>query len=240
MTYITEVLRKSNFAASTINKLENYQSRQGFELVDQANFEQMTKHFTNYLAPLHIIPLMADNANYLCVYVDGFLKGKVCEWNHEECYLPPMFRAIDNLLAAIESNPECTDWIHLPKDYPQLDDETFTIEDKKSLLLLHDIYNEVKDIEEDFDNEKSEKNKKYILRQQVAFCIFDMTPPKKITELIPFLDDTDMFVQEAAIQTFGRHQYQPIKFKLQELLTTAKHNGRIAAEGVLQRMNENK
>jgi hypothetical protein len=238
MTHLTNTLRKYSFPDSTISRLANFKPRTGFRLVKEKEFAEMTNHFRKYLPPLSFIPLFADNANYLCVYVDGPLKGKICEWHHEECALAPMFRSVDSLLAAIESNPECDDWIDLPQDYPQPDDDTFTIEDEESLLLLHNIYNSVKSFKEDFEDENSEQNRKYVLRVQTAYCICALTPPKKITTLIPFLDDDDMFVQEQAIWTFGEHRYRPVLQKIQELLTTAKSNGRIAAKGALLKMEQ--
>ncbi len=43
-----------------------------------------------------------------------------------------------------------------------------------------------------------------------------------------------MFVQEAAILAIGQLRYKPARDKLVTLLSTAKQNGRIAAQGVLR------
>ena len=232
--HLTKVLNDNNFGVSAIDKIQNYYPRQGFQLPSIEGYNYQIAQFKKSLACKDLLPIIYDNANYLCVYKDGVLRGKVCEWHHEEANLAPMFKSIESLFDSIANNPECDDWIDLPRDYPMFDDKDFSIEDEKILLELHQIYNSVKDVNEDFENDESEQNRYYGLRTQTAFQIFDLTPKHKIEELIPFLDDSDMFVQEYAIYTFGEHDYKEVTEKLKKLCSTAKHNGQMAASGVLK------
>ena len=181
-----------------------------------------------------LLPIIYANANYLCVYKEGILRGKVCEWHHEESNLSPMWKSIDSLLNHIENEPKVDDWIKLTRDYPQTD-ENFTPEDEAILETLHKTYQEVKNVEEDFKNDDSEQNRNYSKKLQSVMTICELTPPKIIADLVPFLEDKDMFVLETVIYKLGENNYYAVKEKLKQIATTKRGNEQMAAESVLKR-----
>ena len=223
--YLIEILEKFGFKKSDLTSLENYNPRDGFQIVVADNFNNMMEYLSKYSIYQDIVPILTDNnSNYICAYKSGVLFGRICYLNHEETSLEPKFRNIENLIAAINKNTDCWDLYEFPEtafDYPQRDNKSFTEEDKTALVLLHKLFN----------NEPDEDKK-----VQISFCIMSLTPPNMLKDIYPFLDNDDMYIQERAINTFGFHRYEPVIAKLRELVTTAKHNGKFAATLALKKI----
>jgi hypothetical protein len=219
------MLTDFGFDKSALTAIENYNSRNGFSLIDNDEYKSITGYFAQYPMYKDIIPIMTDNqSNYICVYKSGALFGKVCHVSHEEVSMEPKFRSIENLIATINQNPDSWEWLDLPEstfDYPQKAYVPDTEDDKKIIPLLRDSLNKETDDE---------------IKVQTAFCIMALTPPENLEDIYPFLDDDDMYIQERAIRIFGFHKYKPAVPKLRELETTAKHNGQFAAKLALKKI----
>ncbi len=233
---VLKTLADQGFNPAELASLKRFHPRRGFDMLSASDLEEALRDFSQ--KTMHqLIPLFYDNGNYLCVYKEGPLRGMVCEYHHEETHLAPLFRSMNRLIELAEAKPACDDWIKLPFDFPPLDKD-FTARDAKALAALHQAYGAVRTAEEDFETRGGPANDEYHRRIQTAFCIFHLTPRKLAATLLPFLDDDDMFVQEAAIQAVGQLGYRPAREKLAALVHTAKSNGRIAAEGVLRQWGQ--
>lgn len=76
-------------------------------------------------------------------------------------------------------------------------------------------------------------------RRKLAFDVIAMTPPERTSELLSFLDDQDLWVQEGAAEALGMRKFQPAipeLMKVAQRETTRVHNARIGAILALGRM----
>jgi HEAT repeat protein len=76
-------------------------------------------------------------------------------------------------------------------------------------------------------------------RRQLGFDIIALTPPERTPDLLGFLEDQDLWVQEEAAEALGRRRYQPAipqLVKVAQRETTRVHNARIGAILALGRM----
>ena len=224
MKYLIEILKNLRFDKYILSELEKYIPRDGFDFLKLDEYNSMIEHLSQYCVYQNIIPIMTNNnSDYICVYRDDILHGKVCYLNHEETSLEPRFKDIKNLIKAINTNPDCWELMDFPEtvfDYPQKN-EAFSEEDRIATSLLYNSFNRESDDE---------------MRTQIAFSIMSLTPPKNLMDIYSFLDSEDMYIQERAIKVFGFHRYKPVVEKLRDLQITAKHNGKFAAKLALKRI----
>lgn len=76
-------------------------------------------------------------------------------------------------------------------------------------------------------------------RRKLAFDIIALTPSERTVELLRFLEDPDLWIQEAAAEALGKRKYQlaiPELVKVAQRETTRVHNARIGAILALGRM----
>lgn len=210
-----------------LNKLENFNSRDGFIIVSESDFNDMLDYFKQYEVYNNLIPILTDNnSNYWCLYINGFLKGMICYLSHDELSLEPKFKGISELIKAIDNNLDAY-------DYNELDTQVFDFPIKNDNLKI----DERKII---IDKLKGElvSNKQEDVRQQLSYSIMALTSDNEIeANIYPFLDDDDMYIQERAIQMIGYHKYKPARNKLIELTKTAMMNGKSAAGKALKELN---
>jgi hypothetical protein len=225
MKYLIDILENKNFDRLSIDKLKNFISRDGFNIVLKKDFVEMGDVLREFPVYENIIPIMTDNnSNYIGLYIDGILKGKICYLSHEENSLEPKFKSIVNLINAIIANPKCWELDELPEtafDYPNVYHSD--LDNDKIIERLIDEYNSV------FDND---------IRIERAFCIMALTPVDKLETIYHFLDNDDMYIQERAIEIFGFHRCKFAREKIKELQNTAKHNGKTAAVIASKRIRE--
>jgi hypothetical protein len=227
MEHIKNVLIKYNFDTATIGKLESFESRDGFIVLNEEAFEEMQNYLNEFPVYQFLVPIMTDdNSNYWCLYVDGPLKNMLCHLGHEEPSLEPRFKNLSSLIDAINDHPDCSDMNDFEDtffDFPSRQVSQGHLQDKKIIGELNEIF-----MAETDDDQ---------IRTQAAFSIMALTPPTDIEQIIyPFLDDEDMYVQERAIQMLGFHKYQPAVGRLTELATNAEHNGQTAAKMALKKI----
>ncbi|MCF6142396.1 HEAT repeat domain-containing protein [Flavobacterium sp. K77] len=224
-----EKLNKFDLKISETLKLKTFESRDGFVLLENAEFEEIESYFTNFPIYRNLVAILTDeNSNYWCINVNGPLKGMICYLSHDEPNLEPKFKNISSFLKAIDENPEAYDFNDLEEtsfDFPNSKNETEFSERKE---IIEKLFSE-------FNSENDED-----IRQQIAFSIIALTSKEEIEDNIyPFLDNEDMYVQERAIQILGFHKYKPAKEKLIELKKTAMYNGQTAVGIALKKINEN-
>lgn len=73
-------------------------------------------------------------------------------------------------------------------------------------------------------------------RTQYLFSIMAITPYIQLDEIIPLLEDSNMWVQERAAEILGFHRYLPAKEKLNWVKEHGQYNGKMAAELALKRI----
>lgn len=73
-------------------------------------------------------------------------------------------------------------------------------------------------------------------RAQYLFSIMALTPYTQLHEILPLLDESDMWVQERAAEILGFHIYVPASEKLNWIKEHGQHNGKMAAELALKRI----
>lgn len=72
-------------------------------------------------------------------------------------------------------------------------------------------------------------------RAQYLFSIITLTPYAQLHEILPLLDELDMWIQERAAEILGFHRYVPASEKLNWVKEHGQHNGKMAAELALKR-----
>lgn len=72
-------------------------------------------------------------------------------------------------------------------------------------------------------------------RAQYLFSIITLTPYTQLHEILPLLDESDMWIQERAAEILGFHRYVPASEKLNWVKEHGQHNGKMAAELALKR-----
>lgn len=163
-------------------------------------------------------------ANYVGVYMFGPLTGRVCFINHEEIDLSPVYPNVQTLIKILLENPE-NDWYELPKCYPRSKEHTDELQLKHDVQAIKELKNLLKNPE--LDEEK---------RTQYLFSIMALTPYTQLHEIIPLLEDSDMWVQERAAEILGFHRYLPAREKLNWVKEHGQYNGKMAAELALKRI----
>lgn len=215
-----------------LKNLLNYESRDGFELIEKDDFESMLEYFEQYEIYENLIPILTDNnSNYWCLYVGGKLKGTVCHLSHDEVNLEPKFKNITKLINTIDKNPEAYDFSEFDVqvfDYPKRENE-IDLDNREEIIT--ELLTELEQISKDKED----------LRQQVAFSVMALVKSEEIeSKVYPLLDDEDMYIQERAIEIIGFHKYEPARNKLIEFTKTAMANGKSAAGKALKELNKNK
>ncbi|GCF73289.1 TPA: hypothetical protein ACGW7B_001894 [Bacillus nitratireducens] len=190
------------------------------------SFEEATEVYVDLHENVNIsevFPLWTDdNSNYIAVYMLGPLTGKVCFIDHEEIDLSPVYPSVQTLINTLLESPEI-DWYELPKYYPcskenadERQQDVHTIKELKNLLKQPEL--------------TEEKRAHYL------FSIMALTPYTHLHEIIPFLEESDMWVQERAAEILGFHRYVPAREKLNWVKEHGQYNGKMAAELALKRI----
>lgn len=223
MDHIQQLFGKWELPQEELQALINYEWRDSFQLIPFPVFEELIQYRDEFGLPDTVFPLIdCGGSNYIGIHTSGILKNKICFIDHEEMDVTPVFRSVQQLLSAITAAPECYDYRDIPADsfdYPSLPGlpESWLSADRGDVAALRQQYNTADE------------------RTQLAFAIMALTPYDDIAELIPWLNNKDMYIQERAIRIFGFHRYAPVKQQLEELTTKAQHNGQIAARVALRR-----
>jgi hypothetical protein len=218
-------LKEFNISEDDIEKLKNFISRDGFIIIDDNEFNNMQSYFDQFPVYKNIVAVLTDeNSNYWCVYVDGVMKGMVCYLSHDELNLEPKFRCISNLIDVIENNSDVFDFDDFNENVFEFPATNEIAEFPERREIIAQLFTELK-IETDEDR-----------MQQLAFIIMALSLNNEIeTNIYPFVDDGNMYIQERAIQLLGFHKYKLAR----ELQTTAMANGKSAAKLALREINSN-
>lgn len=172
-----------------------------------------------------VFPLWTDdNSNYVGVYMLGPLTGKVCFIDHEEIDLSPVYPRVQTIIKALLESPK-SDWYELPRYYPCSKENTDKLQLKQDVQTINELKNLLK-------NDELNEAK----RTQYLFSIMALTPRAQLHEILPLLDDSDMWVQERAAEILGFHRYVPASEKLNWVKEHGQHNGKLAAELALKRI----
>jgi len=172
-----------------------------------------------------VFPLWTDdNSNYVGVYMLGPLTGKVCFIDHEEIDLSPVYPYVQTIIKALLESPE-SDWYELPRYYPCSKENTDKLQLKQDVQTINELKNLLK-------NDELNEAK----RTQYLFSIMALTPRAQLHEILPLLDGSDMWVQERAAEILGFHRYVPASEKLNWVKEHGQHNGKLAAELALKRI----
>jgi hypothetical protein len=169
-----------------------------------------------------------DNSNYCGIYTDGPLRGWLCILDHEEPMLTPAFRSIASFITRLftevrqKDRGGAYDLPSVPRDVPETvphveDDEL----DQKLALYFREQHR----------NESDEA-----MRRLYAFCSICLTPFEHTSEVIPFLEDQDMWVPEAAVRLLEIRQWDAGTEQLEKLAREGRPNGDYAAMRLLARM----
>ncbi|MGH1286781.1 hypothetical protein [Bacillus toyonensis] len=172
-----------------------------------------------------VFPLWTDdNSNYIGVYMLGPLTGRVCFIDHEEMDLSPVYPNVQKLINILLESPE-TDWYELPKYYPSSKENTDELQLQQDVQAIEELKNLLKNHELNEDK-----------RTQYLFSIMALTPYTQLHEILPLLNESDMWIQERAAEILGFHRYVPASEKLNWVKEHGQHNGKMAAELALKRI----
>ncbi|MGE7112536.1 hypothetical protein [Lysinibacillus sp. NPDC047702] len=213
-----------------MNAFDNpiYMKRKNDFLIRLLSFEEATEmylYLNEDINSSEVFPLWTDNdSNYVGVYMFGSLTGKVCFINHEEIDLSPVYPNVQTFIKILLENHE-SDWYELPKYYPMSKEHTDVLLLRQDVQAIIELKNLLKNPE--LDEEK---------RTQYMFSIMALTPYTQLHEIIPLLEDMDMWVQERAAEILGFHRYLPAREKLNWVKEHGQYNGKMAAEIALRRI----
>lgn len=89
--------------------IEDFQSRDGFVVIKEEEFNNMMAFFEDYPEDFaELLPIMTDNnSNYLCVYFTGSYRFQIAYLSHDEIDLTPIFQNISVLIQVINQYPKC-------------------------------------------------------------------------------------------------------------------------------------
>ena len=224
-----EKLNKFDLNTSEIEKLTAYQSRDGFVLLYDAEFDEIENYFSHFPIYKNLVALLTDeNSNYWCINVSGPMKGMICYLSHDEPNLEPKFKNISSFLKVIDENPEAY-------DFYDLEETSFDFPSSKNPPEFNERKQIIEELKTNFHSENDED-----VRLQIAYSIIALTSVEEIENSIyPFLDDEDMYIQERVIQILGFHKYKPAKEKLIEMKTSAMPNGQTSIGIALKKLNVN-
>ena len=221
-------LQKFEIHRSDIEKFTTFKSRDGFVIIDDNEFTEMLNYFKQFPVYKNIIPIVTDEqSNYWCLYITCPMKGMVCHLDHDEISLEPKFKNISNFISAIENNNEVY-------DFYEFDDSVFDFPSTKDFGEFTERKKIIDQLSTDL---KRQIDKQQI--QQLAFSIMALTSSDEIeSNIYPFLESEDMWIQERVIRMLGFHKYKPARGKLTELTTTAMHNGKLAVKNALETIEQ--
>lgn len=170
-----------------------------------------------------------DNSNYCGIYTAGPLCGWLCNFDHEEPVLAPAFRSIASFMSRLlseagskERGGAC-DLLSVPHDVPKLTRDVANDElDRKLTFYFREQH-------------KNESDK--ALRRLYAFCSICLTPFEHTSDVMPFLEEQDTWVPEAAVRLLEVRQWKTGIEELVKLAGEGSPNGDSAAMRLLVRMN---
>jgi hypothetical protein len=155
-----------------------------------------------------------DEGNFAGIYFEGPLAGSICFFDHEERDFAPRFKSLTSFLQAIIAAAEQSQtWREMPSNISS--EKTDSQSDP-----LQQLRNK-------FSSETNARK-----RRQLAFDLLAIIPAENSADIIPYLDDPDLHVQERAAETLGRHRHEPaipLLIQLAQRETTKVHNARIGA-----------
>jgi len=170
-----------------------------------------------------------DNSNYSGLYTDGSLRGWICVLDHEEPMLTPAYRSVESFLSRLaavalsEEERRACDIPSLSREIPAIISDSVNLEnDRKLCSQFREQY------EEEADDD---------LRRRFAFCSICLTPVEDTREVLPFLDDQDMWTPEAAVRLLSVRRWREAVEPLEKLARDGKPNGDGAAMCLLAQMN---
>lgn len=195
-----------------------------------SEIEELFYLFNDNLMFKNLVPLFTDdNSNYAAVYVEGPMKSKICYLDHEETDISPAFRSINSFAQAVRQNPE-SGWYDIPRDYPVLLEEPEIFQTSDDLIVVEEI--------KKFINKENQLDDDY--RTNLLFCIMALTPKSHLDEIIKYLYDEDMWVQERACRILGYHKYEPAIEHLKKVRENGMHNSKLAAKRALNEIKKEK
>jgi len=213
-----------------MNAFDNpiYMKHKNDYLIRLLSIEEVTEMYLYLNEDVNIsevLPLWTDDSsNYVGVYMFGPQTGKVCFINHEEIDLSPVYPNVHTFIKILLENSE-SDWYELPTQYPLSKEHTDELQVKQDVQAIKELKNLLKNPELDEDK-----------RTQYLFSIMAITPYTQLDEIIPLLEDSNMWVQERAAEILGFHRYLPAKEKLNWVKEHGQYNGKMAAELALKRI----
>lgn len=115
---IIRLLQQFHLPSKDIAALEQFISRDGFQVITDEDLDGMLDFFRQYPDDFEeILPIITDgNSNYLCVYYKGTFSGQVCYLSHNGMNLSPQYNDITHLITVIHAHPEAWDFMDIQGD----------------------------------------------------------------------------------------------------------------------------
>lgn len=112
MNFIANILQHYQFPKNDIDNIQNFNSRDGFCLLEKQEFDEMMAYFSEFPDVYgDSIPIITDNnSNYICVYIDGEFKHQVWYLSHDDPNTKPRFNNISELVELINTHSDCWDF----------------------------------------------------------------------------------------------------------------------------------
>jgi hypothetical protein len=171
-----------------------------------------------------------DHCDYVGVYVDGLLQGRLTRFWHDEAILTPVYRSAGSFLERLFSSApgiasredSACDLVTVPREIPLIRDEPQHVgHDRELVAEFRRLYAS----EQDDD-----------LRRLYAMCAICLTPVADTQDVLSFLDDKDMWTPEAAVELLELRYCNDGVDRLEKLARDGTPNGDSAAMRLLVRM----
>lgn len=162
-----------------------------------------------------------DHSNHAGLYISGPLSGKVCFFDHEDTELSPVFRSVQSFYKHLLYARDIYVWIEMPTDYPLLAASPEYDDADLALALGY-----IAQFEATADSEDWHASRE---RCFLGLIAMNLLPLSETERLLPFLSDSDMWIQAQACELLGKRRYEPAIPLLAEIAVNGTHNGRLAA-----------
>ena len=208
------ILETNGINASPLKYFKPYRA---VALMDEDELKLTKDWLLNYAIGFDVLPLFSNReSDFVGVYTNGFLKGKVAIVNHDNINFAPQFKSVESFLNAYKKaikKEDFYDWqdFDKPYDYPIID------ESEAESQLLQECWHQI----------ETEQLHSSTHKEIVYKTLIGLTPPSQLDTLLHFLNKDFALNKEHkeivdyAMEVLGVvHLYQPAKPLIAELLKT--------------------
>ncbi|MCD8178704.1 MAG: hypothetical protein LUE98_15315 [Tannerellaceae bacterium] len=187
-----------------------FQPKGGITLIESESELNEVEEWLQYQAlGVAVVPIFSNGeGDYIGVFTDDILKGKVMFLDHDNPHFAPRFRSLESFIKQIAASGIQIDWNDPDNkdcDYPNHAEQP----DPADRDILLECWNRIE--KADFLSETN--------RELIVTTTMYLTPVAELNTLVSFLDDKNRYIADRAMWLLGVfHKYEPAKERISNLL----------------------